>query len=246
MTAEGFSNAKYPPTYRKAVMKTVFTNKGLFEHFAKTARPFVRSANGTLSTEGDELKSYSTVIARKLKLVDGWNFAWVSSERYSNTTSKHQGQAQTALIREGFTVIRTPVCPVNRVASLRKAWNAQREAEKEQGRKAQEREDRRREREAKRVLAMPPQAKVEREAGCGSCGGTIADDSHEIARAESEGMPPSPPVAEPKFCNFDKAHGDKPAVAFDGAYDLCAQCADDLGVKYEKPVAPQSWTHAEA
>lgn len=226
------------------------TNKQFVKYFAESTRAFAHSANGTLHIEADELKSYNTVIARKLKRVDGNNFAWVSSERYSNTTSKHQGQVASALRSAGFEVLYSPVCPVNRVPSLRKAYVAQVAAQTDRDRKVQERADKKRKQEEQRALAMPPQAKVEREAAeavtaCAPRGGDT-DDSHEIARAESEGMPPPSPVAEPKFCNFDKAHADKPAVAFDGAYDLCAQCADDLGVKYEKPTAPQGWTHADA
>jgi hypothetical protein len=151
-------------------MKKIFPNSQVFSRFSLTVSAEGENSNHTVSFLQDILKSYQTVIARKLKSGDpaeGEKYAWVSTEKYSTTTSKHQGQCAMALRSAGWKVLRSPVCPVNRLPSLRAAWKHQQEADKK--------------REA--------QAKVEQEASCGSCGGTIADDSHEIARAESEGMP---------------------------------------------------------
>lgn len=169
-------------------MKKIFPNRQVFSRFALTVSAEGENSNHTVSFLQDILKSYQAVIARKLKSGDpaeGEKYAWVSTEKYSTSTSKHQGQCAMALSSAGWRVLRSPVCPVNRLPSLRAAWKHQREADKKREEKwAQAREKR------------EAQAKVEQEASCGSCGGTIADDSHEIARAESEGMPSQETAAD--------------------------------------------------
>lgn len=174
-------------------MKKIFPNRQVFSRFALTVSAEGENSNHTVSFFQDILKSYQAVIARKLKSGDpaeGEKYAWVSTEKYSATTSKHQGQCAMALRSAGWKVLRSPVCPVNRLPSLRAAWKHQQEADKKREEKwAPAREKRREGRGHIHYHGDNPNVPTT-DSGSEVHGPTSeTPDNHDIARAEGEGMP---------------------------------------------------------
>jgi hypothetical protein len=102
-----------PATRRKVVYPT-----GEIAHmFAHSTQPEARNAQGNFRFEGDQLYSYSTVIARRL----GADLYLVSSTSYSSTTNGHQSDA-----RQATRHARTLHLPMDRYGSVMPA-QAQRE-----------------------------------------------------------------------------------------------------------------------
>lgn len=104
------------------------TNRELTREFARgNTKPAGRSLN--MSYDGDELKSYHTVIAKRFKtngsLEPGEKYAWVTSRNYSVTTARHKGLVRVALAAEGYRVITAEECPTNRLSSLRTTYKKQ-------------------------------------------------------------------------------------------------------------------------
>jgi hypothetical protein len=100
-------------------------NEDVVEHFAKARYP---DSMGTAhlrvvankDTGVTTLYSYNEPIARRFGALAGWreSKAWVTSNKFSKTTTQHTNKAVFELGMSGWLVARSPECPDTHDAML--------------------------------------------------------------------------------------------------------------------------------